>query len=114
MGWLSFLVCALPLYLSIMPDIQSFGFTLINEIANLWAFGVMHNYAVKSSAHRIKGLRRNLAVEGRLDAEKEREIDRLKLTMNLDTVPTWLSTVNMMSFIVGLAFVVHGLLPLTK
>jgi hypothetical protein len=57
---------------------------------------------------------RNIAVEEKFDAEKEREIDQLKLAMNLNAVPTWLSTVNMMTFIVGLAFVVYGLLPLTK
>lgn len=75
---------------------------LIDAIVNLWSFGVMHNYAVDSSAHRIKALRRNLAVEGKLDAEKERETDQLKLTMNLNAVPNWLSAVNMMSFIAGL------------
>lgn len=53
-------------------------------------------------------------VEGKLDAEKEREIDQLKLTMNLNGIPTWLSTVNMMGFIVGLAFAVMDYSPLTR
>ncbi len=57
---------------------------------------------------RIKGLRRNLALEGKLSAEKERQIDQLKLTANSDGVPTWLSTVNMVSFVIGLVFVVYG------
>lgn len=70
----------------------------------------MHNYAVKSSAHRIKGLRQNLAVEGKLNVEKEREIDQLKLKVNLNAIPSWLSTVNMISLIAGVAFVVYGLL----
>ena len=73
---------------------------------------MMHNYAVKSSAHRIKGLRQNLAVEGKLSVEKQREIDRLKLIVNLNAIPTWLSTVNMISFIAGVVFVVCGLLSL--
>lgn len=115
MGWLSFLVCALPLYLLYNAGHPVLWvLALINAIANLWTFGVMHNYAVNSSAQRIKDLRRNLVVEGKLDAEKENEIDQLKVTMNLNAVPTWLSTVNMMSFIVGLALAVYGLVSLTR
>ena len=115
MGWLSFLVCALPLYLFYNAGHPVLWvLTLINAIANLWTFGVMHNYTVNSSAQKLKGLRRNIAVEGKLDADKEREIDQLKLSMNLNAVPTWLSTVNMMSFIVGLAFVVFGLLRFVR
>ena len=81
---------------------------LVNAIASLWSYGVMHNYAVASSAERLKGLRRNLALEG-LDGEKEREIDRLKLTVNLHAVPCWLSSVNMISFIIGVMFLVYGI-----
>jgi len=69
----------------------------------------LHNYAVESSAERIKGLRRNLALEGKLDAEKEREIDRVKLTVNLQAVPNWLSSVNMISFIIGVKCLVYGI-----
>ena len=113
MGWLSLLVCALPLYLFYNAGHRVLWvLALINAITNLWSFGVMHNYAVKSSAQRIKRLRRNLAVDEKLDAEKEREVDQLKLRVNLNAVPTWLSTVNMMSFIAGVTFVVYGLLSL--
>ncbi len=109
MGWLSFLICALPLYLLYNTGHRvPWILALVNAIANLWSYGVMHNYAVESSAQRIKGLRRNLAFEGKLDAEKEREIDRLKLTMNSNAVPNWLSSVNMVSFIIGLVFVFYG------
>jgi hypothetical protein len=66
MGWLSFLVCALPLYLLYNAGHPVLWvLALINGIANLWTFGVMHNYAVEASTQRIKGLRRNLAVEGK-------------------------------------------------
>lgn len=66
MGWLPFLFCALPLYLLYNAGHPIlWALALINAIANLWTFGVMHNYAVKSSAQRIKGLRQNLAIEGK-------------------------------------------------
>jgi hypothetical protein len=96
MGWLSLLICALPLYLLYNAGHPVLWvLALINAITNVWTFGVMHNYAVKSSAHRIKGLRQNLAVEGKLSVEKQQEIDRLKLIENVNAIPTWLSTVNM-------------------
>ena len=88
MGWLSFLICAVPLYLLYNTDRPVLWvIALINAIANLWSYGVMHNYAVQSSAERIKRLRENLDLEGRLDAEEEREIDGLKPRMNLQAVP---------------------------
>lgn len=109
MGWLSLLICALPLYLLFNTGHRLLWIVaLVNAIANLWSYGVMHNYAVGSSAQRIKNVRRNLALEGRLDADKQRNIDRLKLTGNPDVVPNWLSTINMISFIIGFAFVVYG------
>ena len=109
MGWLSFLICAVPVYLLYNTGHRVLWIlALVNAIASLWSYGVMHNYAVESSARRIKGLRRNLALEGRLDAQKEREIDRVKLSVNLEAVPNWLSSVNMVTFIIGLVFVVYG------
>ena len=78
MGWLSLLVCALPLYLLYNAGHPVLWvLALINAITNLWTFGVMHNYAVKSSPHRIKRLRQNLAIAGKLNVGKEREIDQL-------------------------------------
>jgi len=109
-GWLSFLICAVPLYLLYNTGHRVLWILALgNAIANLWSYGVMHNYAVESSAGRIKGLQRNLALEGKLDAEKQRQLDGLKLTANLDAVPNWLSTVNMVSSIGGLVFFVYGM-----
>jgi hypothetical protein len=109
-GWLSFLICAVPIYLLYNTGRPIFWvLVLINAIANLWSYGVMHNYAVQSSAEKIKRLRENLALEGRLDAEKEREIDRLKLNMNLHAVPGWLTTVNMITLLIGIGFLGYGI-----
>jgi hypothetical protein len=108
-GWLSFLICVIPLYL-----LYNTGHRLLwilalgNAIANLWSSGVMHNYAVESSAERIKGLQRNLALEGKLDSEKQHQLDGLKLTVNLNAAPNWLSKVNIVSLVIGLAFCVYG------
>ncbi len=110
MGWLSFLICVVPLYLLYNTGHRVLWiFALGNALANLWSYGVMHNYAVESSAERIKNIKRYLAPEGRFDKEKQRQVDRLKLTFNLEAVPNWLSTVNMISSIIGLGFVVYGI-----
>ena len=109
MGWLFSLICAVPLYLLLNTGHRVLWIlALVNAVANLWSHGVMHNYAVESSAERIEGLRRNLAHERKFDAEKERQVDKLKLAKNLAAVPNWLSTVNMVTFIFGVVFVVYG------
>lgn len=109
-GWLSVLVCAAPLYLLYNTGRPVLWvLALVNLIANLWSYGVMHNYAVQSSANKIKRLRENLALEGKLDAEKEREIDSLKLNMNLQAVPNWLTTVDMITFLIGIGFLGYGI-----
>jgi hypothetical protein len=108
-GWLFFLICAVPLYLLYNTGHPIlWGLALLNAIADLWSYGVMHNYAVESSSERIKRLRENLALEGRLDAKKERQIDRLKLDMSLQAVPKWLTTLKMMTFVIGLGFLAYG------
>lgn len=109
MGWLFSLICAVPLYLLFNTGHRVLWIlALVNAVANLWSYGVMHNYAVESSAEKIKGLRRNLALEGKLGAEKERQIDKLKLAKDLAAVPNWLSTVDMVTFIIGVVFVAYG------
>jgi hypothetical protein len=109
-GWLSFLICAVPIYLLYNTGRPILWvIVLVNAVANLWSYGVMHNYAVQSSAERIKRLRENLTLEGRLDAEKKREIDRLKLNVNLQAVPGWLTNVNMITFLIGIGFLGYGI-----
>lgn len=109
-GWLSFLICAFPLYLLYNTGHRVLWILALgNAIANFWSYGVMHNYAVESSAERIKNIKRNLALEGRLDKEKQQQVDRLKLTVNLKAVPNWLSTVNMVSVLIGLVFFIYGI-----
>jgi hypothetical protein len=110
MGWLSFVICIVALYLLYNTG-QSvlWVVVLVNAIANLWSFGVMHNYAVGSSADKIKQLHRNLALEGRLNAEKHEELDKLELTKNLQAVPGWLTTVNMITFLIGVSFLGYGI-----
>ena len=108
-GWLSFLICAFPLYLLYNTGHRVLWILALgNAIANLWSYGVMHNYAVESSADRIKTLKRNLALRKVLKRNSDK-VDRLNLTANSKAVPNWLSTVNMISSIVGLGFFVYGI-----
>jgi len=109
-GWFSFLISVVPLYLLYNTGHRVLWFLALGSaVANIWSLGVMHNYAVESSAQQIKTLQRNLALEGNLDAEKQRQIDGLKLTVNLNAVPNWLSTLNMVSLTIGLVFLVYGI-----
>ncbi|HEY0048451.1 MAG TPA: hypothetical protein VGB68_04140 [Pyrinomonadaceae bacterium] len=110
MGWLLFIICIAPLYLLYntgQPII--WVITLVNAIANLWSYGVMHNYAVQSSAKKIKQLQENLALEGRLNNQKQSEIDRQKLDIILQAVPNWLANVNILTFLIGIGFLGYGI-----
>lgn len=109
MGWPTFIVCAIPLYLLYNTG-QSVLWTiaLLNTIANLWSYGIMHNYSVEDSVEKINRLQENLAIEGRLDAEKQAQIDKIPVAKNLQAVPGWLTTVNLVKFVVGIAFVGYG------
>jgi len=110
MGWLAFLICTVPIYLLFNAGHPVlWALAPINAAANLWSYGVMHNYAVESSANKIKRLRENLALEGRLNAEKQMEIDKLKLKVNLKAVPSWLTYIDIVTFIIGLGLLAFGI-----
>jgi hypothetical protein len=52
-----------------------------------------------------------LAFEGRLDSKKEheQEIDSLTMEMDLLAIPSWLTTVNMITTLVGIIFLCYGI-----
>ena len=109
MGCLSVLVCAVPIYFIYNTGQPVLWIaTLVNAIANLWSFGVMHNYAVGGSAEKIKRLRDNMTLEGRLDDEAQQRIDKIGLEKDLRAVPNWLSTINLITAIVGFCFLIYG------
>lgn len=109
MGWSSFLICVVPLYLLYGTGHRVLWILALgNAVANLWSYGVMHNYYVESSAERIKALQRNLALEGKLDEVKQRELDAIKHRADPHAAPNWLSTVNMVSLCIGLLLVAYG------
>jgi hypothetical protein len=109
-GWLTFLICAVPLYLLYNTGRPILWvMALVNSIANIWSYGVMHNYAAQSPTGRIKLMRENLDLEGRLDDDKERELAKLQPSMNLQAVPGWLTTVNMVTFLIGIGFLCYGI-----
>lgn len=109
MGWLSVIICAVPIYLLYNTGQPILWvLVLLNVFVNFWSYGIMHNHAVRSSSDKIKRLQENLALEGRLDAEKQREIDRIPLTMDLQAVPNWLTNLNMVTTLIGLVFLGYG------
>lgn len=107
MGWLSFLVCLAPvliLFRSGHPVLWMAA--TANAALNLWSFGVMYNYAVERSAERIRRLRENLMAEGRLDLPAQRRLDSLQVTKDLSAVPSWLTSINMLSAVAGLVLLI--------
>ena len=110
MGWLSVLLCAVPIYL-FWKSASFILMTLaaLNALLNFWSYGVMHNYAVKASATKIKQLHEGLALEGRLDAKQQAALDRISLRVDLDSVPNWLSSINMITTAVGLIGLIAAL-----
>ena len=109
MGWFSSLIYVVPIYLLYNTGHPVlWALTIVNAIVNFWSYGVMHNYAVRQSLRGIKRLRENLAFDGTLDVEKERELDRLKLKSNPDAVPDWLAGINILSTLVGLVGLIYG------
>ena len=109
-GWLVSLICIAPLYfLYNTGHPVLWVIILCNTIVNLWSAGIMHNYAIGQSVDRIKQLEKNLAQEGKLDAEKQAEIDRIPFAKNLDAVPGWITTINMLSSLAGLGFLGYAI-----
>ena len=110
MGWLFFIICAVSVYLLYnIGQPVLWVLALINAIASLWSYGIMHNYAVEESAAKIKRLQENLSLEGRLDEERQAEIDKIKLAKNLQAVPGWLTTMNLLTFVIGFGLLGYGI-----
>lgn len=106
----SFFICAasvLPLIYTGRPFLSIAA--LVNAYANLWLYGVMHNYAVLSSAESITPSQENLDSEGKLKAEKEGELNELQPNMNVQAVPSWLTIVNMLTILIGIVFFGYGI-----
>ena len=87
MGWLFTLLTIVPVFLFWR---SGYGLLAVlsglNAVVSFWSHGVMHNYAVDRSAHRIKQLRANLEAEGPLDPAQQAALDALRLRVNPNTV----------------------------
>ena len=106
--------------ISVLAAIAFYGtghpllFWLCVTIAALsfWSWGVMHNYAMNSAKARWDRIRENMIQEGRFPEE----IDRLDSTPihpsigDVNVVPDWLSTVNMVVTFTGLGLLVWGVI----
>lgn len=109
-GWFSFVVCLAPALLMFRSGHTALGIIAIaNAATNLWSFGVMHNYAVERSARRIKRLRDNLQTEGCPDHGAQRRIESVRPTKDLKAVPPWLTSINMLTALAGVALLVWAL-----
>lgn len=81
-------------------------------IVCIWSWGVMHNYALKAAKGRWDQIRENMIREGRPPEEIER-MDRTPIriaTSDVDAVPDWLATVNMIVTFIGLGLLIWGII----
>ena len=89
-GWITIGISALATYSFYRID-QTF--LMILSIANtglsFWSFGVMHNYALDTSKSKAKILRENMRVEGRLDEQAEKRLNKHARRINPSAAPNW-------------------------
>jgi small-conductance mechanosensitive channel len=89
-----------------------FWMCVVIIVLSFWSWGVMHNYAMKSAKARWDRIRDNMIREGR-SAE---EIDRLDSTpihpstADVNAVPDWLATVNMLVTFAGIGLLIWGII----
>lgn len=79
-------------------------------VVSFWSWGVMHNYVMTSAKSRRARLRENMLAEGRSPDEIER-IDLAPVSpssADIESVPDWLSTVNMAATALGFIFLCWG------
>lgn len=111
MGWLSFLIAAIPVYLFWSSNHYALvALAVINALVNFWSYGVMHNYAVSSSSQRIKRLRENLQNQEDFTPERQAALDRIPLELDPNAVPDWLAKVNLATTILGVLCIVTGII----
>ncbi len=80
--------------------------SIINGIVSLWSFGVMHNYASYAMREKADLIENNLQLEGRLDEESKERLERLKHRTDHRAIPTWIATINFLSFLLAVVLIV--------
>ncbi|MFH2107768.1 MAG: hypothetical protein ABII93_03785 [Chrysiogenia bacterium] len=108
------------LILSVLAGIMFYGtghpvlfwLCVIVVILSFWSWGVMHNYAMESAKARWDRIRENMIKEERLQ-ENIRRLDRTSIhptKADINSVPDWITSVNMFVTFVGLGLLIWGII----
>ncbi|RJP76465.1 MAG: hypothetical protein C4522_17920 [Desulfobacteraceae bacterium] len=80
--------------------------SIANCMLSFWSFGVMHNYASSTRRNKAAILRKNMEAEGRLDSDAIESLDRIERSIDPHSVPNWISTISMASFVFSIVLLV--------
>ena len=89
-----------------------FWLCIIVAAISLWSWGIMHNYAMESAKTRWDRLRENMIAEGR-SAEEINRLDNTPIhlsNVDINSVPDWITMVNMVVTFAGLGLLVWGII----
>ena len=107
-GWISIVIGVFAVFLFyISVGFSSlFWISLVNTILCFLVFGIMHNFAMEASKEKRTLLVKNMKLENRSleDIKKVADLPINISERDLDAVPNWLSTANMI-----FSFTVFGL-----
>ena len=87
-----------------------FSLSIASGIVAFWSWGVMHNYATESAKSRHDMMLESMRAEDR----PEDEIARFDSCIidpgpaDVNAVPNWLATVNMVATLVGVVLLISG------
>lgn len=89
-----------------------FWLCVVMVVFSFWSRGVMHNYAMNSAKDRWDRIRENMIQEGRSPEEIQR-LDSIPIhpsNADVNAVPDWLATVNMLVTFAGLGLLIWGII----
>jgi hypothetical protein len=106
-GWINVIISAIAAYSFYRIDsMVLMAIAIANCILSFWSFGVMHNYASEARRSQANRLRQNMELEGRLDSDATKRLDKFERSVDPRAVPNWISTISMVSFLFGVILLI--------
>lgn len=112
-GIIGFIVC-------VCSAILLYGFghsflfwaAIVISAADLWSWGIMHNYAMNAAKARFDRLRENLLFENR-PPEDLKHLDDIPIQItprDANLVPNWITSLNMLFTIIGFCLLILAII----
>ena len=89
-----------------------FCFSIASGVISFWSWGVMHNFATESAKKRRELTVENMRLERRFEEDITRFDSRLVTpgAIDVEAVPNWVATINMLVTFVGFVLLICGAL----